>query len=174
MPLTRRTPLRAKKALKAKRLKHEDRGFSLSKGEAIEVPAGHPLCDTLRYYAERGLLSKASSFKAKPKPMKKRRETKGPTQMDVFMEIWAESESKCCEVCGTGIASMQPANFSHLLPKGSYRKYKLDKRNIVLKCIPCHCRWHDFGPDNLDCYDVWAPICERYYALRNEANGVNS
>lgn len=151
MTLTRRTPLRAKKTLRPKKP-----------------------CPTVEGLMKSGALSKASSFKAKPKPMKKRRETKGPTQMDVFREIWAEREH-VSEVSGLPLGDvLQPIFFSHLLPKGSYRRYKLDKRNIVLITADEHREWHEEGPDNLSRYVEWAPICERYYALRNEANGVNS
>lgn len=93
--------------------------------------------------------------------------------MDVFREIWAEREH-VCEVCGHYLGDdMQPIMMSHLLPKGTYRKYKLDKRNIAIKCEPCHRAWHVAGPTRLQyAGEGWAAICDKYYELIAEANGV--
>ena len=151
MTLKRKTPLKAKKALRTKKP-----------------------CVTVEQMMSSGLLARGSTFSSKPKRIKPRAAKKpgGKTQMEVFQQVWDASEGKCCEVCGTGIASMNPINFSHLLPKGSYRKYKFDVRNLVLKCSRCHGQWHDFGPDRLKELDEWRPICDLYFELRDEANQV--
>ena len=142
----------------------------LKRGKKPErIPKG---ATTLERLLGEGKVQRASTFTAKPKPMRKRRPTTGPTQMDVFRKMWDASEKKCCEVCGTGIASMHPINFSHLLPKGSYRRYKLDERNLVIKCAGCHQAWHDQGPERLMLRPEWQGVCRRYYELKMEANGL--
>jgi hypothetical protein len=87
----------------------------------------------------------------------------------LFKEIWEEREHKC-EVCGTELSEAGPSNFSHLLPKGTYPDYRLDKRNIVIKCLTCHDIWHREGPKNLLYVFGWYKVCNWYYILRREAN----
>lgn len=87
----------------------------------------------------------------------------------LFKEIWEEREHKC-EVCGTELSEAGPSNFSHLLPKGTYPDYRLDKRNIVIKCRPCHDAWHSEGPKNLMFSKGWDEVCDRYFELKREAN----
>ena len=89
----------------------------------------------------------------------------------VFREIWDERPHHC-EVCKVAIREATASNFSHLLPKGSYPDYRLDKRCIVLKCEACHEVWHKEGPGNLMHLVGWAPVCDRYYELKREANGL--
>ena len=149
MSLKRKTPLRPKKNTTAKVLDP----------------------DVINRLLGEGKLQKGSTFKAKPKPMRKRAERKGPAQMDVFRQIWAE-RPHVSEVSGEPLGDvLQPIFFSHLLPKGAYRKYKLDPRNIVLKTPDEHREWHEQGPRNLIFVRGWAEICDRYFDLMREANG---
>jgi len=118
-----------------------------------------------------GLIQRASTFKAKPKPMKKRAAS-NPGWWFIALEIWDE-RSRVCEVCGVSLGDEpRPEFFSHLLPRGGYRKYKLFKPNIVLKCDTCHHTWHHEGPNKLRFFSKWEPVCELYYTLQREANGV--
>lgn len=143
--LKRKTPLKAKKGFKR---------------------------PTIEQMAESGLLQRGSTFKAKPKRLPVRKKREGPTQMDVFREIWAEREH-VSEVSGTYLGDdMHPILMSHLLPKGSYLRFKLDKRNIVLMTPEEHEMWHREGPGNLMLYKGWDKVCDRYYDLLREANGV--
>mgnify|MGYP002737672136 CR=1 FL=1 len=89
----------------------------------------------------------------------------------VFREIWDERPHHC-EVCKVAIREATASNFSHLLPKGTYPEFRLDKRNIVLKCEACHEVWHKEGPGNLMLLVGWTDVCDRYYELKREANGV--
>lgn len=85
--------------------------------------------------------------------------------------VWDKRPHKC-EVCGKELKEPVPSAFSHLLPRGSYRKYKTDERNISLQCVRCHSLWHEVGPMMLQENRGWKAVCERYYKLRNEANCV--
>lgn len=151
MALRRKTPLRPKKKTASKGLD----------------------TDVINRLLGEGKLQKGSTFKAKPKPMRKRAQKNGPTQMDVFRQIWAE-RPHVSEVGGEFLGEeMQPIFMSHLLPKGSYRKYKLDKRNIVLMTAEEHIVWGDIGPRHLQHMDKWKLVCEKYYQLRDESNGIS-
>ena len=85
--------------------------------------------------------------------------------------VWDKRPHKC-EVCGKELKEPVPSAFSHLLPRGSYRKYKTDERNISLQCVRCHSLWHEVGPMMLQENRGWKAVCERYYKLRGEANCV--
>jgi hypothetical protein len=90
----------------------------------------------------------------------------------VALEIWEERQHACV-VCQRNLGDVpQPEFFSHLLPRGSYRKYKLDKRNIQLKCAEHHDLWHKHGPANLITLPEWKAVCVGYYQLRDEANDI--
>lgn len=91
--------------------------------------------------------------------------------LDVALEIWGERPHRC-EICATEITNPQPINFSHLLPRGTYRKLKRDKRNIRIKCDRCHTFWHKHGPEILRAYPDWRRTCDLYFFLRDEQNGV--
>jgi hypothetical protein len=147
-PLKRKTPLRSKKPER--------------------VPKG---CTTLERLLGEGRVQRASSFTAKKKPMKKKSATnKG--WWDVALEIWAE-RIHACEVCGVPLPDEpQPINFSHLLPRGSYRRYKRDPRNIELWCADCHTIWHNTPHKALYGLPGWGVVIDRYYKLRNEAHGL--
>lgn len=89
----------------------------------------------------------------------------------VFEQIWAE-RTHHCEVCKVSIQEATASNFSHLLPKGTYPDFRLDKRNIILKCEACHEVWHKEGPGNLMFNHRWADVCDTYYQLKRKANGL--
>ena len=119
-----------------------------------------------------GKVQRASAFKAKPKPLKKRAKKEGSSQMDLFREIWDE-RPHFSEVSGEFLGNeMQPIFMSHLLPKGSYRKYKFRKDNIVLMTAEEHMAWHSWGPAKLMFLKGWNLICDRYFELKLEANNV--
>jgi hypothetical protein len=130
------------------------------------IPKG---ATTLERLLGEGMVQRASTFTAKPKPLK----SKSTGQMVVFREIW-EERSHVSEVSGEPLGDvLQPIFCSHLLPKGTYKKYRLDKRNIVLKTPDEHRLWHQEGPKNLMFVKGWAEICDRYFELLREANNVN-
>jgi hypothetical protein len=151
MTLKRKTPLRPKKALKAKKP-----------------------CPTVEQMMSSGLLARGSTFTSKPKRLAPRKKKVGvKTQMAFFQEIWAERDH-VSEVSGQWLGDdLDVRTMSHLLPKGAYRRYKFDPRNIVLLTADEHELWHLKGPDFLRQFDSWKPVCDLYFELRDEANGLN-
>lgn len=117
------------------------------------------------------LKAEAEGFQPKPRKAMKRTafksKRKASGQAAVFREIWKVRPHRC-EVCGIGIAEPTASNFSHILPKGTYPDYKLDPRNIVVKCKPCHDLWHQHGASGLRYSFHWVPVVRMYDQLRTE------
>lgn len=132
-----------------------------------------PLRPSLSALMEKGVVQRASTFKAKPKPMRRLAKGNPGWYKWAVKEVWNKREHEC-EVCGAFLASPLPIHFSHLLPRGLYKKYIRDERNVVLKCSLCHMAWTEFGDKaNLaEWSERWKPIVERYQELKNEANNV--
>ena len=162
----------------------------LKRSAIKRVPKG---ATTIERMLGEGLISKASSLQRKQKPIRKRAKKKPgeQTQIELFKEIWNE-RPHVSEVSGIDLIEMPDdwtdrdavrawvSQFSHILNKGHYKKYKSVKRNIVLKTIHEHKLWGDLGPAViLDHVQhglmpvCWKMPCDLYYALRDEANGVN-
>lgn len=126
-----------------------------------------------------GLVFRASSFKAKPKPMKKRSVTnKG--WVDVAKAIWDDPENDhCCEVCGAYLGEdFSPAFYHHLLHRGSYRKMIRRPDNLAQVCLNDHDKAHEYGVENLAEESVehprgWMLLSTRLVALRDEANNIS-
>ncbi len=100
------------------------------------------------------------------------------TQKDLFFDIWNSNPHKC-EICEDNIPEPLAHNFAHIIPKGSYRRYKLLKKNIALLCIRCHTVF-DFGNEQqrtlLSKYKGWHDLLakrdvlkEEYYAERRSS-----
>lgn len=83
--------------------------------------------------------------KKKRKPILYRRKPSG--ELAVFQEIAEGIEAAICSCCKKGIASLQPINFSHIVPKSIAPGLRLDKRNIWICCAECHQEW-EFGDRN--------------------------
>lgn len=98
--------------------------------------------------------------------MSSKRKPTGEAQ--VFREIWDERPHEC-EACGQPIHEATASNFSHLLPKNAYPDLQKDKRNIRIKCAPCHKLWHDHGT-NLEWSKGWGVLCCLARALKLEAH----
>ena len=58
-------------------------------------------------------------------------------ELKVFMEIWSERPHKCF-ITGDRITNPSPPVFAHVLGKGGYPKYRLEKFNIVLMLPDIH------------------------------------
>jgi hypothetical protein len=146
------------------------RKVPLRRGKKPErIPKG---ATTLERLLGTGKIQRASSFTAKPKPLKKR-SPNNPGWWDVALEIW-EERPHVCEVYGTSLGDVPlPIFMSHLLPRGSYRKYKRDKMNIRLMSPEAHNLWHKEGPKNLIHLPEWKQVCTIYYILRDMANDLH-
>ena len=141
-----------------------------------------------------GLISKASTFKSRPKIRKRAKKRPGEqTQIELFKEIWSERDH-VSEISGLPLVEMPDdwtdrdavrawvSQFSHLLNKGHYRKYKSVKRNIRLWLAGEHELWGALGPERIldlakrgaiSFPSQWMYACNLYYVLRDEANNVN-
>lgn len=154
-------------------------------------PKGTP---TLERLLGEGKVFKASTMKPSQKPIRKRAKKKPgqQTQIELFKEIWNE-RPHVSEVSGVDLVEMPDdwsdknqvtawiSQFSHLLNKGHYRKYKSDKRNIKLKTAQEHALWEEFLPAavmsmarerSIRDYAGWMEICLCYFDLKDEANGL--
>jgi len=82
----------------------------------------------------------------KQKPIQRRRKRTGEKALfQQIAEVITEGNNEVfCQCCGARIPTLAPANFSHLLSKGAYPSFRLDKRNIWIKCEDCHHEW-EFG-----------------------------
>ena len=126
---------------------------------------------TVNELLKEGLLKKANELKPKRKMRPRSKNNQG--WWDVALNVWDEREH-VCEVCGRELGDYpNPSFFSHLLPRGSYPKFKRRMDNIRLKDPLCHEKWHKMGPERLRVLPEWMAVCRLYYALRDEANGLN-
>ena len=102
-------------------------------------------------------------------------------ELDLFVEIWNE-RPHYSEVSGKrllpkpshtddGAWRMWVSQFSHLVPKGSYRGMRLRKENIVLKTVEEHDQWHNIPRSELATkHPGWALIIDRYHENLAYAN----
>lgn len=132
-----------------------------------------------------GAVFKASSFKSKPRKKMKHR-SKGPTGEKVlFIHLFYMRGGKS-EVSGTPLVPPPDGDgpeyesqwraflsqFSHILPKGTYRKFRLREDNIVLKTIEEHRLWEQ-EKSSLMFNKKWKWVFDREESLKAEANGVH-
>lgn len=101
-------------------------------------------------------------FGKKRKPLRGRKPT---GEAKVFALIWEQRDHEC-EVCKVPIPEATARNFSHLLPKGSYPKLRLDVVNIRIKCDECHDRWHKHGASGLRYSFPWTHIVHLHDELK--------
>jgi hypothetical protein len=86
----------------------------------------------------------------------------------MFLEIWEEREHKC--VLCDKFLGWEPNifYFSHILTKGAYPKFRLNKDNIMLNCMDCHIVWDNGDASKLKNHKEWKEKKEelksQYYA----------
>lgn len=123
-----------------------------------------------------------------PKPKRKKRlkyRAKGPTgQKELFIHLFRERGAKS-QISGTQLIEIPDGDgpeyekwwkaflsqFSHILPKGSYKKMMLVERNIVLKTVDEHELWENHK-ESLREKPEWKWVFELEEELKREANGV--
>lgn len=114
--------------------------------------------------------SERSGFGAKASTLSTVRKPTG--ELSLFRELWAACGGKS-EVSGLPLHPPGHMLFhhqgSHLLPKGTYPSYRLDRRNIVMITPEEHEHWHRTPRGLLLTDPKWAPIVARYMALKKEA-----
>ncbi len=155
---------------------------------------------TLQQMEGSGLVQKASSFTQKPRQRLKPRAPRKPgqqSQVDFFKEIWQERKH-VSEISGLPLIPMPDdwedeahvrawlGQFSHILPKGAYLKYKERKDNILLKTLPEHEFWEknkgraalaylkEKPSKCVGAYQGWRKCDSLYLVLKHEANKVLS
>jgi hypothetical protein len=106
--------------------------------------------------------------KGKTKPKIKFKKKTG--ELNMFKELSEEKQSSVCQCCKTLIPSLSPINFSHVLSKGAYPSYRLDKRNIFVVCATCHHEW-EFGDRNQSKFalkrEIAQTLKEEYYKAKS-------
>ena len=105
--------------------------------------------------------------KGKSKPKIKFKKKTG--EIDLFKEI-SQKTNSICQCCKAPIANLSPINFSHILSKGAYPSYRLDKRNILVVCATCHHEW-EFGDRNQSKFalkrEIAQTLKEEYYKAKS-------
>ena len=122
-----------------------------------------------------------TGFKPRKKESKPRPRTAFKTKRKVTgeRELFIEMYKECGKVCALSGADLLPPEhpmfhhqFSHILPKGSYGRWRLRKENIV----PCLKQFHDQWEAIKDkerlavVQPLWKPWCDIYYSLRYQYN----
>ena len=135
---------------------------------AAEIKGGAKMSGTFKIKAGAPMSAKVVDrvFGKARKPLRGRKPT---GEAKLFKELW-EIRRHECVVCGAHIEEAGPINFSHLLPKGSYRSMRLDPRNIHIKCPACHERWHQHGAAGLRYSFLWRNVIRMYDDLKEEYN----
>lgn len=123
---------------------------------------------------------------------KRAKRADGKSQIATFREIWEKASlvgPPVSEISGSELVSIPTdwsdrawvslwvSQFSHLLPKGSYRKFKYDPDNIALITADEHWLWHNESREKLERgdhgnADDWKEMFNRRDQLRNKANGI--
>lgn len=109
------------------------------------------------------------------KPIKKRSASNPGWYKWALTELWPSAPHECC-ICGMPIDEPAPINFSHLLERGSYRRYARDPRNVVVKCAEHHRQWHEEPKEALlgdrALGAAWKRVLDLEEALKQEAHGL--
>lgn len=92
-------------------------------------------------------------------PAKKFRKKTG--ELDLYKIIW-EERPHVSEVSGTPLGEFDVRYFSHILSKGSYGKFRLNKDNIMLKTPEEHHTW-EFGDIS---HPMWDKAKEKKQLLK--------
>ena len=73
-------------------------------------------------------------------------------ELELFKKIW-EERPHVSEVSGKPLGNFKPMYFSHVLTKGAYPGFRLNKDNIVLKTEHEHQLWEFGTREQRDEYD---------------------
>lgn len=92
----------------------------------------------------------------------------------IFLEMWNELPNVCC-ITGEPLLPLNHmhwhSQFSHVLPKGLYKKAKLSKENIKLMLPEHHYNYGNRGRDfllNSEHADKWLEILDLYDELKQK------
>lgn len=139
---------------------------------------------TLEEIAKRFKVVTAAMLGEKPRKKMKHR-SKGPSgEKALFVDMFRRSDG-CSEIDGTPLIPPPDGDgpeydlqwkaflsqWSHILPKGSYPKWRLIERNIVRKTVEQHRMWEQEKRKLRDLPE-WRWVFELEESLKREANGV--
>jgi hypothetical protein len=85
-------------------------------------------------------------------------------ELKLFMEIWGERPHRCF-ITDKRIPQPSPSVFAHVLGKGGYPKYRLEKFNIVLMLPDIHHLQHSLGKSDLI---TRFPKFEEFFDMQDE------
>jgi hypothetical protein len=89
-------------------------------------------------------------------------------ELVLFQSIWATRKHRCA-VCDIELKAFDVWFFSHILSKGSFPKFRLYEKNIVLKCREHHHEWETKSNKDLIKKDGrWLPFIELHKTLIQE------
>lgn len=104
--------------------------------------------------------------KFKP-PEKKKKQTgrpKEPREIDVMLEKW-ETTQQVSFINGEPLRTFSPMKMAHVLPKGSYPRWKKKKFNLVLMTEGQHWQQHNLPQSELE---AMHPGWIRFFALKEK------
>lgn len=105
----------------------------------------------------------AASKKKGSKGLSKARKPTG--EMKLFQQIWDE-RPHVCFVSGDRL-SFSPSVFFHILGKGAYAKYRLERKNILLVSPEYHTDWHTMTRAELLAKNPdWQKVFDLYEELK--------
>lgn len=104
-----------------------------------------------------------AASKKKKSPAKKAKKATG--EMDLFKQIWDE-RPHVCFVSGNKL-KFSPHIFFHILGKGAFAKYRLERKNILLVCPEYHDDWHRMTRAEMLAKDPdWQKVFDIYEELK--------
>lgn len=87
-----------------------------------------------------------------------------PGELALFISIW-QTRPHVSFVSGLALTNFDIRCFFHILPKGSYRRYKLNENNIILTTPEEHHKWHN-DRGSLRNIPEWEKVFNLYDELR--------
>jgi len=130
-------------------------------------------CNTEQYIFSRGMCKFCAGKNPKEKSGLKDIPKKSPFgkptgELVLFQSIWATRKHNCA-VCGTDLKVFDVWFFSHILSKGSFPRFRLYEKNIVIKCRQHHHEWGTKSNKDLLKKDGrWLPMIELHDTLIQE------
>lgn len=110
-----------------------------------------PGCETYRSVEENGYCFTCNQPQSKqPKVHFSKKPPKITNERAVHLEIWAERKH-FCDQCGIKLGNTPlPIYFSHIKPKSTHPKLRLEKSNFQLHCAECHDAYEFRGREAFD------------------------
>ncbi len=120
----------------------------------------------------RGMCKKCASKNPKPKKTNiretpKKEKVKPTGELALFQAIW-NTRPHFCTLCNEPLGEFSVWYFSHILPKSTFKRFRLYEKNIVLKCAAHHHDYETKAYSDLIKDSRWLPIFNLKEELREE------